>query len=219
MVKVPIYIYDPHVGYKPMANIELTVNSKIGYIRSTLDGFLKSLGLNLGDYIINMQINPSTKLNTFSTYDYDNFDLSSVWNNIKNSYIALILRSSLLESLPKDVIRKIGLELNPRDVINMCLSNKRLNSIICEDTNFWRNKIYIDFPTRIPFNIQHLSASASPKRLYEMISARSKIIELTSELYPELIDIREEWGNARFPVSLQRITNAIKNKMVTSPDF
>ncbi len=93
-----------------------------------------------------------SKLNTFSTFDYDDFDLSSVWNNMKNSYITLTPYVVIFEPLSEDKIKRAALTMNPHYIHRMRQTNRKINLTLCEDKKFWVNKIYLDFPTLI-FNI------------------------------------------------------------------
>jgi len=83
-----------------------------------------------------------------------------------------------MEKLYPDIIRKIALELLPNDVISLCLCNKHFNKIINSD--FWRNKILIDYPKQTYFLFLYQN---SPKNLYKILNMKSKIVEI------DIIDI------------------------------
>ncbi len=51
-----------------------------------------------------------------------------------------------MENLPKDIKRKIALELSPKDLIELCLTSKNLYKTVCEDEEFWRIKLFHDYP-------------------------------------------------------------------------
>ena len=48
--------------------------------------------------------------------------------------------------MDNNVLRLLALELDLPSLLNLCLSNKRLNREICENNHFWRNKLYKDYP-------------------------------------------------------------------------
>ena len=48
--------------------------------------------------------------------------------------------------MDNNVLRLLALELDMPSLLNLCLSNKRLNREICENNHFWRNKLYKDYP-------------------------------------------------------------------------
>ncbi len=41
---------------------------------------------------------------------------------------------------PKDILRKIALDMDYKDIINLCKSNKKINDKLCKDEHFWRMK-------------------------------------------------------------------------------
>jgi hypothetical protein len=51
-----------------------------------------------------------------------------------------------IELLPPDNQRKVALKLNYDDIINICKSKRKLNTNICQNPYFWRDKIRYDFP-------------------------------------------------------------------------
>jgi hypothetical protein len=51
-----------------------------------------------------------------------------------------------MESLPKDVLVYLALELNLVDIVSLCKSNKNIDNKICKNQYFWRNKINKEYP-------------------------------------------------------------------------
>lgn len=45
-----------------------------------------------------------------------------------------------LAKQPKDILRKIALEMDYKDVINLCKTNKKINDKLCKDEYFWKMK-------------------------------------------------------------------------------
>ena len=116
-----------------------------------------------------------------------------------------------MESVPADVIRRLVLELSPRDVLSLCLSKKSFSKSICNSDIFWRNKIKIDYPKQIyPVNFYE----KNPKRLYMLLTMNSKIIELDERKFPELTNINHE-DEDDLIIMAENITNSIgKNLMI-----
>ncbi len=97
-----------------------------------------------------------------------------------------------LEKLPSDVVRKISLDLSPRDVLSLCLSNKFFQKTVCNSNNFWRNKIKIDYPKQTyPANFYQ----KGPKQLYMLLSMGSKIIEINYDYYAKYLRTAD-WVNS-----------------------
>jgi ankyrin repeat protein len=46
-----------------------------------------------------------------------------------------------MDSLPKDVLAYLVLDLDLVDIFNLCKTNKNINKKICKNPDFWRNKI------------------------------------------------------------------------------
>lgn len=46
-----------------------------------------------------------------------------------------------MERLPKDVLVMLALDLNIKEILNLCLTSRRYNRLVCENENFWRNKL------------------------------------------------------------------------------
>lgn len=51
-----------------------------------------------------------------------------------------------MDTLPKDVVVEMALNLSPPDLINFCITEKRQNQIVCNSEIFWRRKLVKDYP-------------------------------------------------------------------------
>jgi len=49
------------------------------------------------------------------------------------------------ETLPNEIIFRVGLDLSLPDLSNLCSVNKRVNSLLCDSEYFWRNRFIRDF--------------------------------------------------------------------------
>lgn len=58
------------------------------------------------------------------------------------------MEESYFNRLPKDVIMKLSLDLNDRDLENYCRSYKKLADMTCNNYVFWINKILKNFGWR-----------------------------------------------------------------------
>lgn len=50
-----------------------------------------------------------------------------------------------METLNKDVLHVLFDHLDDKSLFKACLINKRINNIICNDENFWRNRIFKNY--------------------------------------------------------------------------
>jgi len=53
------------------------------------------------------------------------------------------------QNLPKDVKRELALNLSPKDLINLCLTDKITNKEICNSNEFWTRKLQKDYPEEL----------------------------------------------------------------------
>ncbi len=51
-----------------------------------------------------------------------------------------------METLTKDTLILLALELNYMDVLKFCSTSKKINRHVCENNYFWRNKLYKEYP-------------------------------------------------------------------------
>ena len=73
-----------------------------------------------------------------------------------------------METIPKDVLIKIALELDYIDILRWCVSNKYVNEKVCKNTNFWRDLLYKDYPFISRFN-SDFDKSQNFKNLYKLL--------------------------------------------------
>ena len=91
-----------------------------------------------------------------------------------------------MEKLPKDLKRKLALELSPSDLITFCASNRELNRDICESKEFWRLKLDRDYPEVFPYFRKYGKVLVDPKRTYiKKFRELSQPIDEFVNRYPE----------------------------------
>jgi hypothetical protein len=123
----------------------------------------------------------------------------------------------------KDVYSLILSNLSYQDISRVCQVNTYANTI-CEDDNFWRNKLRKDFPLRSKYVYYTKYLKLSPKELYKAILSPSKIVELRIQDFPQLAYIRDDenlyidYDNYTDEnVNTENITKAILEKKETLP--
>ncbi len=84
-----------------------------------------------------------------------------------------------MENLPKEIKIKIALELSPKDLIEMCLSSKEVfYKSLCGDDEFWRIKLFSDYPEVKAYYKNSNLKIKNPKNLYiRLFSSIAKNIE------------------------------------------
>ena len=70
-----------------------------------------------------------------------------------------------MESLPKDVVIEMALNLSPDDLINLCSVSKSLNRI-CNSNDFWRRKLEKDYPEEVFHSYITEIPIENPKQIY-----------------------------------------------------
>lgn len=71
-----------------------------------------------------------------------------------------------LADLPRDVKRGIALKLSPSDLIAFCSTDVAANRDICENKEFWRLKIQLDYPGRFNYFAKNNIVLVNPKNTY-----------------------------------------------------
>ena len=51
-----------------------------------------------------------------------------------------------METLGRDVLVLLAIELDYSDILKFCNSSNRINNLVCKNNDFWRNKLYRDYP-------------------------------------------------------------------------
>lgn len=97
-----------------------------------------------------------------------------------------------LETLPKDVLVLLALRMSPPDLMNFCLTKKRFNESVCNNRDFWVEKLKRDYPYAISLSERGLRL-VNPKNTYirnfteiqkaveEFIGEQKKTTKLTPE--------------------------------------
>ena len=70
----------------------------------------------------------------------------------------------------RDIAILLALEMDTPDILNLCLSNKSMNSYICDNPMFWLNKLKRDYP-----NKDYFKYGDNYKDIYKNIS---KLVEI-----------------------------------------
>ena len=106
-----------------------------------------------------------------------------------------------MENLPKDIRRKLALELKPHDLINFCLINKKTNADVCDSDEFWRLKLSMDYPLVFNYYQRHNLILKNPKNTYirKFTDISRELEKFVDEYFPtdkrlhieELLDIYE----------------------------
>lgn len=121
----------------------------------------------------------------------------------------------------KDLDIKILLELSYADLVSKCQINKYLNSL-CKDNNLWRQKINRDFPLRgkfIWYSPYRKLYEDNPRKLYKIISEKSKIVNLDAKDFPEVAEkiIDEDQFGDMSKEELEWITDQIIPQLAELP--
>ena len=136
-----------------------------------------------------------------------------------------------METIPSDLKRKIALELSPKELINLCLTKDVFYSEICGDKQFWRLKLFHDYPEIEPYFEKVVLVN--PKNTYiRIFSKTAKAIEdvipkeITSSqkkalfniLYDLYNQIRRNKPNSRTQL-YQEITSFFKNITISNTNI
>ena len=94
-----------------------------------------------------------------------------------------------MDTLSLNLKRKIALDLSPKDLIELCLSSKEsFYKGICDDKEFWRLKIFQDYPEIKPYFEKVVLAN--PKNTYmRLFSKTAELIEAYSQRNEERFNL------------------------------
>ena len=101
--------------------------------------------------------------------------------------------------MDKDLIQKIALDLNYPDIIDLCLSSKRMNQFVCQNEFFWINKIKKDYnyqPSLEKLNIDY--PLIFEKYQFKQISKADLYRRVYIRMSSRLLDIRIETNNLEY---------------------
>ena len=102
-----------------------------------------------------------------------------------------------MDTLSKDVLVLLAMELNYTDIIKFCSTSKNINKYVYQNNDFWRNKLYKEYPFS-----RNLDTTNSRKLYHEIVKELDieKVNTFTEEdinvtefdtpvyLRPELVD-------------------------------
>ena len=91
-----------------------------------------------------------------------------------------------MENLPKDVLFRLALELNLPELLKLCATNKRINSLVCERNDIWYYKLNSEFPG---YQMLKPTPKDNYRLLYELTQLKQKL-DLKEDIY-ELYKLQE----------------------------
>lgn len=77
-----------------------------------------------------------------------------------------------MESQPRDVIFSIALMMDLPEILSFCRTSRRINSIVCDNNNFWRTKLTNDY---------NINTGDNPKNRYKHIVSELRKYKNPSE--------------------------------------
>ena len=77
-----------------------------------------------------------------------------------------------MENLSKDILFRLALELNLPELLKLCSTNKRINSLICERPDIWYAKLNAEFPG---YQMLKPNPKDNYRLLYELSILREKL--------------------------------------------
>jgi len=91
-------------------------------------------------------------------------------------------------NLPKDVQRKIALNLEAHELIKFCSTNQKTYQDICNSDEFWRLKLEMDYPNEF----KNAGIIKNPKNIYikkfQYISNMKKDLNFTEDNMRDIYD-------------------------------
>ena len=85
-----------------------------------------------------------------------------------------------LEVFPKEILLMIGLYLEPKDLLNFCICNKRIYEEIWKNNKYWIHKLKADFDTTYPSKPVIYTTKSYYKILYKYFNTITKNLDQIS---------------------------------------
>ncbi len=104
-----------------------------------------------------------------------------------------------MNALPVDVLLLITLDMETEDVISWCQTNSRFRDIICNNPNFWRNKLFRNYGFSVKSSDLNLLKDYD-RLLYQAYTLGRYILvhrEVITKGYQDLLDYMNNmkvWG-------------------------
>ena len=118
-----------------------------------------------------------------------------------------------MESLAKDVVVEMALNLLPVDLINFCITEKKYKKIVCDSKIFWLKKINKDYPNEI-VTVENAKTAYMQKFRAVSIKIEKFIDNMFSEIFNEsfLKFVNLEYKQLLYR-SLYKLYNDTKNDL------
>ena len=107
----------------------------------------------------------------------------------------LITLQKQLETMDANIIRSIALNLEGKDLLNLCLVSSRINSVVCANRNFWFLKMQRDFPEEM----NKKPADIGWKKYYTRLNKKKRVVEFF-EKYIDRVNWDRLSRNPNLPV-------------------
>lgn len=139
---------DLYLNNQRITTISIHIDHSIGQLKKSLNDWLVPQGYT--NYAIKFVFNNGTMLDNivFESSKYDNINFQKYTKLLYGGRIIITTYTSEINkwtSLPKDVIIHMTKEMSLDDIYNLCLVNKHFNDNICNNMNFWIQRLYQDF--------------------------------------------------------------------------
>ena len=70
------------------------------------------------------------------------------------------------ENLPPDLIIKIALTLDIGEILSLCLTSKRFNTVVCQNKYYWFQRLYQDYD----IDNSNIPNNQTPKQYYQEVT-------------------------------------------------
>jgi hypothetical protein len=89
-----------------------------------------------------------------------------------------------MENLHKDVLIELALELNLDDLFNLCQTNKRFNSLLCKNDDFWKQKYITLFG--LEYYKKQKKITNHKKEYLNLLLKTNKNIDFINNILPQI---------------------------------
>jgi len=205
-------IMEVYYNNQKVSTHSLDPSTTVGGIKKIIKDWLAPQGIN--NYEIILYFNNGTQLApiVFQTNQYDNINfvaqsnllpgsklyvINTTTNTLNNTGVETINEVGInLDKLPKDVVLLTALNLKYNEIMNLCNTSKKYDSMICKNRDFWIKKLMQDF------KVDPNTIVGDPRKYYK---------DLIKPKYYVLVDTGYERPDAYQDITLQlQTTNQLR---------
>ncbi len=136
---------DLYYNGEKITTLNIQPQNTIGYLKKVIGDWLEPQGIT--NYTIHVDLNNNSQLSqvVFSDNKYNGMDLTSVKDYLKGSKIHITQNTPNYDTMPKEIMFKLAMGMDVKDILSLCNTSKNFNRHICENKEIWYALLLRDY--------------------------------------------------------------------------